>query len=130
MLGTGWSNVWVYDRYVPNSPFIPHLFTIILMGIGRCILYILLNLLFHLDRYYSTFGGSMRFSFYGNLNDYYYEFHGIRNSFHDHVLVHVQGFRTISLSLQRMVQIQLDGTCDFSSNAYYFAQPQEDMVLI
>ena len=26
----------------------------------------------------------MRFSFSWNLNDYYHEFHGIRNFFHDH----------------------------------------------
>ena len=58
-------------------------------------------------RYYSTYGGSMRFSFSRNLNDYYHEFHGIRNSFHDHdryhVLVHVHGFGTISHSLQGLV---------------------------
>ena len=47
----------------------------------------------------------MRFSFSRNLNDYYHEFHGIENSFNDHVhvLVHVHGFGTISHSLQGMV---------------------------
>ena len=35
-------------------------------------------------QYYFTSGGSMRFSFSGNLNYYYHEFHGIENSFHDH----------------------------------------------
>ena len=67
----------------------------------------------------------MKFSFSGNLNDYYHEFHGIRNSFHDHgcdhVLVHVHRFGTISHSLQVMTRIQLDGIDDFSSKAHYFA---------
>ena len=72
----------------------------------------------------------MRFSFSGNLNDYYHKFHGIENSFHDHVLVHVHGFGTISHSLQGMVRIQLDGICDFSSKAHYFVQQQEDMIYI
>ena len=76
----------------------------------------------------------MRFSFSGNLNDYYNEFHGIRNSFHDHdrdnILVHVHGFRTISHSLQGMVRIQLDEIGNFSSKAHYFAQLQGDMISI
>ena len=32
--------------------------------------------------------------------------------------------------LKGMVQIQLDGTCDFSSKSHYFAQQQEDMISI
>ena len=67
----------------------------------------------------------MRFSFSGNLNYYYHEFHGIQNSFNnhdrDHVLVHVHRFGMISHSLQGMVQIKLDGIDDFSSKAHYFA---------
>ena len=46
-------------------------------------------------RYYSTSSGSMRFSFSMNLNDYYYEFHGIGNSVHDRDHVHVHRFETI-----------------------------------
>ena len=76
----------------------------------------------------------MRFSFSENLNYYYHEFHSIENSFHDHdrdhILVHVHGFEIISHLLQGMVRIQLDGICDFSSKAHYFAQPQEDMISI
>ena len=60
----------------------------------------------------------MSFSFFGILNDYYHEFHGIENSFHDHD--HVHRFGTISHSLQGMVQIQLVGTGDFSSKTHYF----------
>ena len=67
----------------------------------------------------------MRFSFYGNLNDHYHEFRGIRNSFHDrnrdHVLVHVHRFGTISHSLKEMVRIQLNEIGDFSSKAHYFS---------
>ena len=77
-------------------------------------------------RFYSTSGGSMRFTFSENLNDYYHEFHDIGNSFHDHnrdhILVHVHEFGTISHSLQGMARIQLDRTGDFSSKAQYFAQ--------
>ena len=62
----------------------------------------------------------MRFSVFGNLNDYYHEFHDIENSFQDHdhnhilVLIHVYGFEMVSHSLQGIVWIQLDGTGDFS----------------
>ena len=68
----------------------------------------------------------MRFSFLGNLNDYYQEFHGIENSFHDHV----HRFGTISHSLQGMVRIQLDEIGDFSSKAHYFVQQQENIISI
>ena len=43
----------------------------------------------------------MRFSFYGNLNYYYHEFHGIIHSFHDRD--HVHEFGTILHSLKGMV---------------------------
>ena len=57
----------------------------------------------------------MRLSFCWYLNDYYHEFHGIGNSFHDHV----HAFGTISHSLQGMVQIQLDWNGDFLLKAHY-----------
>ena len=78
------------------------------------------------SQYYSTFSDSMRFSFSWNLKDYYYDHHGIINSFHDndYVLLHVHMFRTISHSLQGMVRIQLDGTGDFSSKAHYFGNKE------
>ena len=103
MLGRDQPNVWAYDRYTTNalSP-----------------------------QYYSTSSGSMRFLFSKNLKDYYHEFHGIGNSFHDHILVYVHGFGAISHSLQRMVRIQLDETGDFSSKAHYFAQQQRDIISI
>ena len=70
----------------------------------------------------------MRFSFFGNLNYYYHEYHGIINSFHD--CDHIHGFKTILHSLQGMVYIQLDVTGDFTSKAECFAQQQEDMISI
>ena len=60
-------------------------------------------------------------------------FYSVENSTHDHDHdydhVHAHGFRTISQSLQVMVQIQLDKTGDFSSKSHYFAQLLEDMIL-
>ena len=93
-------------------PFHTAYVTNILVALRRRILYILPNLLFHLG--ISTSGGSIRLSFFGNLNYYYHEYHGIGNSFHDHdhVLVHVHVFRTIPYSLQEIIQIQLDETND------------------
>ena len=77
-------------------------------------------------RYYSTSGGSMRFTFSENLNDYYHVFNGIGNSFYDHnrdhILIHVHEFGTISHLLQGMVRIQLDETGDFSSKAHLCSQ--------
>ena len=64
----------------------------------------------------------MRLSFSTILNDYYHEYHGIRNFFHDHILVYVHMFGMISHSLQGLVQILLDMTGDFSSRVHYFAQ--------
>ena len=53
---------------------------------------------------------------------------------HDHVLVLVlvlvHEFRTILHSLQRIDQILLDETSNFSSKAHYYVQQQEDMILI
>ena len=51
--------------------------------------------------YYSTYGGSIRLSFFENFNDYYQGFHGIENSFHDHN----HEFGMISHSLLGMVWI-------------------------
>ena len=130
MLGRGWSNVRAYNRYVPNA-ISYHIYDNYSHRHWK-VYFVYTSQFIVSPRYYSTSSGSMSFSFSGNLNDYYYEFHGIGNSFHDHNhdRDHVHRFGTISLSLQGMIQIQLNGTCDFSSNAHYFAQPQEHMVLI
>ena len=85
-----------------QMPFHTTSMTLILMALGICVLYILSHFLVS-PQYYFTSSGSMRLSFYGNLNDYYHEYHGIRNSFHDYVLVHV--FGTISHSLQGIIWI-------------------------
>ena len=113
-------------------PFHSTSMAIILISLGRCILYTSHCLVS--PRYYSTSSGSMRFSFFGNLNDYYPEFHGIKISFQnnncDHVLIHVHMFRKISHSLHGMVWIQLNETSDFSSKAHYFPQQKENMISI
>ena len=43
---------------------------------------------------------------------------------------HIHEFRMILHSLQRMDQILLDETTNFSSKAHYYVQQQEDMILI
>ena len=99
-------------------PFHTSFMTIILMSLGMCILYILPIFLFHLG-IIPLLVVPRGFPFLGN--DYYHEFYGIENSFHDHDRDHVRGFETISHSLKGMVQIQLDETSDFLSKSHYFA---------
>ena len=105
MLGRGRSNVWEHDRYAPNA-LLYHIYDNYSFRPWK-VYFVYTSHFLVSPRNYSTSGGSMRFSFSENLNDYYHEFHGIGNSFHnhdrDHVLIH--GFGTISLSLQGMVQI-------------------------
>ena len=97
MLGRGNPNVWAYDRYVTNA-LSYHIFENYFHGPWK--VYFVYTSHFLVSPWYcSTYGGSMRFFFSRNLNDYYHEFHGIRNSFHDHVLVHVHDFVIISHSL-------------------------------
>ena len=76
-----------------------------------------------LSHYCSTSDGAVRLSFSENLMSYYHKNHGIEDFFHnqDHVLilVHVHEFETILHSLQRMIQIQLDETSDFSSKVLF-----------
>ena len=132
MLGKDRPNVWAYDRYTTNA--LSYLIYDNYSHRSRKLYFVYISHFLVSPRYYSTFGGSMRFSFSGNLNDYYHEFHGIENSFHDHnldhVLIHVHRFKTMPHSLQRMVWIQLNRTSDFSSKARYFVQQQEDMISI
>ena len=95
MLGISWPNVWTYNRYVPNA-LSYHIYDNYFHGPWKVYFVYTSNFLVS-PRYYSTYGGSMRFSFSENLNDYYHEFHGIENFFHDHD--HVHEFGTISHSL-------------------------------
>ena len=118
----------MYDKYVPNA-FSYHIYDNYSHEPWKVSSVYTSHFLVS-PQYYSTSGGSMRFSFSGNLNDYYHEFHGIENSFHGHDCNHIHKFRTISHSLRGMIQIQLDETCDFSSKAHYFAQQQEDVISI
>ena len=96
MLGRGWPNIWVYDRYATNA-LSYHIYE----NYSHRPWNVYFVYTFHFlisPRYYSTSGSSMRISFSMNLNYYYHEFSGMGNSFHDrnHVLVHVHEFRTIS----------------------------------
>ena len=91
----------MYDRYAPNA-LSDHIYDSYSHGHWK-VYFVYTSHFLVSPRYYSTSGGSMRFSFSRNLNDYFHEFHGIGNSFRDHVLVHVHGFGTISHSLQGMV---------------------------
>ena len=99
MLGRGWPNVWAYNRYVPNA-LLYHIYDNYSHVPWKMYFVYTSNFLVS-SQYYSTSGGFMRFSFSRNLNDYYHEFHGIENSFHDrdHVLVYIHEFGTISHSL-------------------------------
>ena len=107
MLGKDQTNVWAYDEYVTNA-LSYHIYDNYSHGPWK-VYFVYISHFLVLPHYYSTSSCSMRLSFFENLNDYYHEFHGIKNSFHDHdhvlglVLIHV--FRTISYSLQGMVQI-------------------------
>ena len=69
--------------------------TIILVALGRRNVYTSQFLV--PPQCYSTFSGSMRLSFSWNLNYYYHEYHGIINSFHVLVQVHVFGRLSYSL---------------------------------
>ena len=103
MLGRDRPNVWAYNRYTPNS-LSYHIFDNYSHGSWK-VYFVYTSHFLVSPRYYSTSSGYMRFSFSRNLNDYYHEFHGIGNAFHDqdHFLVHVHGFRTISHSLKGVV---------------------------
>ena len=101
MLGRDRPNVWAYDKYAPNA-LSYHIYDNYSHGPSK-VYFVYTSHFLVSPWYYSTSSGSMRFYFYGNLNDYYHESHGIENSFHDHyrdhVLVHVHGFEMISHSL-------------------------------
>ena len=118
MFDRGRLNVWAYDRYAPNA-LSYHIYDNYSHRPWK-VYFVCTSHFLVLPRYYSTSGGSMRFSFFRNSNDYYHQFHGIRNSFHDrnHVLVYIHEFGTISHSLQEMVRIQLDVTGDFSLKSH------------
>ena len=91
MLGRGRPNIWAYHRYAPNA-LSYHIYDNYSHGLWNVYVVYTSHFLFS-PLYYFTSGGSMMFSFFGYLNGYYHEFHGIGNSFHVH------GFETISQSL-------------------------------
>ena len=93
MLGRDRLNVWAYDRYATNA-LSYHIYDNYSHGPWK-VYFVYTSHFLVSPWYYSTSSGSMRLSFSRNLNDNYHEFHGIGNSFHDHVHV----FRTMLHSL-------------------------------
>ena len=120
MLGRDRPNVWAYDRYA-TTVLSYHIYDNYSHGPWN-VYFAYTSHFIVSTRYYSTSSSSMRFSFFWNFNYYYHEYHGIENSFHNHILIYVHGFGMISHSFQGMVHIRLNETCDFSSKAHYFAQ--------
>ena len=99
MLGRDQSNVLAYDKYATNA-LSYHIYDNYSHRPWK-VYFVYISHFLVSPRYYSTYDGFMKFSFSGNLNDYYHGFHGIENSFHDHdhILVHFYRFETISHSL-------------------------------
>ena len=64
----------------------------------------------------------MGFSFSVNGKDYHYNYYGIGNFFHNHVLIHIHESRAIFHSLWGMAHIVLDKTGDYPLIAHYFIQ--------
>ena len=102
--------------------------TCVLRSLGFFSLYFLHFLV--LAHYYSTSGGETELFFSDKKNNYYIVGNSALDFDHDHVLVHAHDFGMILHSLLGMLQIQWDGTGDFSLVAHYFVQLLEDMILI
>ena len=64
----------------------------------------------------------MGLSFSVNVKDYHYNYYGIGNFFHNHVLVHIHDSRAIFHSLQGMAHIVFDRTGESPLIAHYFVQ--------
>ena len=80
--------------------------------------------------YYSTSGGETKLFFSDKKKNCYIVGNSALDFDHDHALVHAHNFGMILHSLLGMLQIQWDGTGDFSLVAHYFVQLLEDMLLI
>ena len=127
MLDTDLLDVWLYDRY--ETSVLPyHIYNMCLEEPWIFSLYFLHFLV--LAHYYSTFGDETEPLFYDKKNNYYIVGNSALDFDHDHVLVHAHDFGMILHSLLGMLQIQWDGTSDFSLVTHYFVQLLEDMILI
>ena len=80
--------------------------------------------------YYSTSSGETELFFSDKKKNCYIVGNSAIDLDHDHVLVHAHDFGMILHSFLGMLQIQWDGTGDFSLVAHYFVQLLEDMILI
>ena len=127
MVDTDLLDAWPYDRY-ETSVLPDHIYNMCLEEPWMFPLY------FHhflvLAHYYSTSGGETELFFSDKKNNCYIVGNSALNFDQDHVLVHAHDFGMILHSLLRMLQIQWDGTGDFSLVAHYFVQLLEDMILI
>ena len=127
MLDTDLLDVWPYDRY--ETSVLPyHIYNMCLEEPWIFSLYFLHVLV--LTHYYSTSGGETELFFSDKKNNCYIVGNSALDFDHDHVLVHAHNFGMILHSLLGMLQIQWDGTDDFSLVAHYFVQLLEDMILI
>ena len=75
MLGRGRSNIWVYDKYATNV--LSHDIYVNYSHRPWKMYFLHTSHFLISPYYYSTFGCSMRVSFCENLNDHYYEYHGV-----------------------------------------------------
>ena len=120
-------DVWSYDRY--ETSVLPyHIYNMCLEEPCIFSLYFLHFLV--LAHYYSTSGGETELFIYDKKNNCYIVRNFALDFDHDHILVHTHNFGMILHSLLGMLQIQSDGTDDFSLVAHYFVQLLEDMILI
>ena len=127
MLDTDLLDVWLYERY--ETSVLPyHIYNMCLEEPWIFSLYFLHFLV--LAHYYSTFGDETEPLFYDKKKNCYIVGNSAFDLDHDHVLVHAHDFGMILHSLLGMLQIQWNGTSDFSLVTHYFVQLLEDMILI
>ena len=127
ILDTDLLDAWSYDRY-ETSTFPYHIYNMCLEEPWIFYLYFLYVLA--LAHYYSTSGGETELFFSDKKKNCYIVGNSALDFDHDHILVHAYNFGMILHSLLGILQIQWDGTYDFSLVAHYFVQQLEDMILI
>ena len=127
MLDIDLLDAWPYDRY--ETSVLPyHIYNMCLEEPLIFSLYFLHVLV--LAHYYSTSNGETELFFSDKKKNCYIVGNSALDFDHDHVLVHAHDFGMILHSLLGMLQIQWDGTDDFSLVAHYFVHLLEDMILI
>ena len=124
MLDTDLLDAWPYDRY--ETSVIPYHICNMCLEEPWIFSFHFLHFLVY-AHYYSISGGETELFFSDKKKNCYI----VGNSALDfnHVLVHAHNFGIILHSLLGMLQIQWDGTDDFSLVVHYFVQLLEDMIL-